>query len=159
MVKLLQTFGAMPEKKYENWNKSLRLTFSYEGSNIKLILLQKVNIIPPPSDQISSCEDYSGFWYTLNDANGRPLYRRITQYPFYVGGEVFTEKIDGSIYHREVKDLNGIFVILVPDISEGYSVAVFSSQTDKNGKLTLQPASELARFTLHSNPHEIEVKE
>ena len=46
-------------------NKVLRLTFSYEGSNIQLISQQKIEkVLPPSGPSDNSKQNHTGFWYT-----------------------------------------------------------------------------------------------
>ena len=49
------------------WNKSLRLNFSYSDDGIALISSKRIEIIPPPSDNI---DNKSGFSVRLIDENG-----------------------------------------------------------------------------------------
>ncbi|PNK22789.1 hypothetical protein CBR59_29860 [Bacillus thuringiensis] len=149
------TLDVLIEPKY---NKSLRLIFSYEDHDLKLISSQKVNIIPPPSDDFLKSNEYSGSWYSLDDINGHSLYRRILHHRSHGEIKIFSNEFENSIHRREEKNNSRIFVFLVPDISEGCSVALFSSPTEKNNMLELQPATELARFTFHSDSDKTEVK-
>lgn len=147
-------------------DKSLRLIFSYEGDNIKLLSSQKVNIIPPPSDDIQENREHSGFWYSLEDNNGRSLYHRVTRQRLHEEVEVFTNERENSIQRRKVENPKGTLILLVPDISEGHSVALFGSPTKAiqqsnitNNTSNLQPSTEIARFLIHANPDTDEVKE
>ena len=47
---------------------SLRITFLYEGSNVRMISRQKVKMTPFPSDPARDAKGQAGFWYELKDA-------------------------------------------------------------------------------------------
>ena len=63
------------------WDRVFRLTFSYPGTEIKLIDEESIEKRIPPSDDLSEHEKRSGFWYELKDKDGRTLYRKAIYNP------------------------------------------------------------------------------
>ena len=72
-------------------NKVLRLTFSYEGSNIQLISQQKIEkVLPPSGPSDNSKQNQTGFWYELTDSKNNTLYRQVMDFPIKTDTEVFS---------------------------------------------------------------------
>jgi hypothetical protein len=127
-------------------NRTIRLTFSYEGNNVRLISRQSVNMIPPPSDPLNGYEGQAGFWYLLTDTKGRTLYRRVIENPIKFDVEVFSDDPKVSITRRKLDSPRGIFVLLVPEIREAHWLVLVSSPLEP--EIAAEPAKELVRFDL-----------
>jgi len=130
--------------------RTLRLTFSYEGSVVRLVSRQSVEMITPPASSVPIREGQTGFWYELRDQGGHLLYQRAVQNPIRFDVEVFSDDPQQSISRQKVDNPRGTFVLFVPDIPEGYSVVLFSSPL--NPEEATQPAKELARFIVAQEP-------
>src|SRR5205085_5091429 len=92
------------------YNRALRLTFEYEGSNPKLVSTQRVEMILPPTEPLEGHEDQTGFWFTLSDAQGKPVYRRNIHPPIAYDREVFSDDPNHPSVHRvPVKRPKGTF--------------------------------------------------
>lgn len=128
----------------------LRLTFEYDGNNVRLIASQSVMMTLPASIAPHPEKNQSGFWYELRDANDRTLYGRVMESPIRFDAEVFSAEKE-SIRRQEVLKPQGAFVLLVPDAPEADSIVLFgSSSAPKTATLS---AKELARFKLkHGSP-------
>jgi hypothetical protein len=132
-----------------SYTKALRLTFEYEGSTVKLVSTQKVDMILPPSHPLETKEEQSGFWFTLSDAQGKPVYRRIVNNPIRYDREVFSNDAKHpSIMRVPVKKPKGTFVMLVPDVAEARTVQLFSHPLEPEAAARGLAARELARFTI-----------
>ena len=130
-----------------SYNKALRLTFEYEGSNVKLVSVQSVDMILPPSHPLETKDAQSGFWFTLSDGQGKPVYRRALQNPIRYDREVFSnDPAHPSIQRVPVDKPKGTFVMLVPDVPEARTVQLFSHPLEPAAHAL--PAKELARFTI-----------
>lgn len=130
-------------------NRTLRLTFEYEGSNVKLVSSQRVDMIIPPTQALTGHEDQTGFWFTLSDSQGKAVYRRTIQQPVKIDREVFSnDPKHPSIQRVPVEKPKGTFVVLVPDIPEARTVQLYSHPL--NMESHGQPAREFARFDLSS---------
>jgi hypothetical protein len=125
---------------------ALRLTFTYEGSEIRLVSQQSVEMTLPPSHDLQGYEGHSGFWYVLQDAQGQPLYRRTTQNPMKHDVEVFSNEPATSIARQNIDQPKGSFVLLVPAIAGTQTVALFSHPLKMEA--SARPVTEIARFDL-----------
>jgi len=105
---------------------ALRLTFSYEGDKITLVSQQRVEMMLPPSHPLEVAEGQTGFWYTVEDAQQRAIYRRVMQNPIRHDVEVFSEDPATSVSRLAVSQPKGTFVILVPEVEGPQSVTFFS---------------------------------
>jgi hypothetical protein len=54
-----------------------RLFLAFNGEDIQPTTYYAVEMLVPPSDSLESLEGHSGAWFQLDDASGKPLYRRI----------------------------------------------------------------------------------
>lgn len=124
----------------------LRLTFEYDGNNVRLISSQKVRMTLPASMAPHPEKNQAGFWYELRDANERTLYHRVMESPIRFDAEVFSNEEKGSIRRQEVLKPQGAFVLLVPDTPEAESIVLFGSSSAP--RTTALSANELARFKL-----------
>lgn len=125
---------------------ALRLVFSYEGENVKMISKQRVDMKPPPSDPLTPAKGAAGFWYELTDKEGRTLYRRIKQNPIEYAVEVRSDDPHRPLRWEKGKEVKGEFILVVPVIATAEVLTLFSSPLSA-GKESV-PAKELARFLL-----------
>lgn len=138
-------------------NRALRLTFQYDGPNVKLISSQSVEMKLPPSHPLTGQEGQSGFWFTLSDAQGKPVYRRVLQNPIRYDREVFSnDPKQPSIQRVKVDEPKGTFVVLVPELAGARTLQLFSHplNLESHGMAAL----EIARFNLAAQPIEGEKK-
>ena len=125
---------------------TLRLTFSYEGSDVQLVSRQSVEIVPLPSDPIHAQEPRTGFWYELRDVKGLTLYRRTTQNPIKFATEVRSDDPEHPLMWQKVSEPKGSFMLLMPDLKEAQTLVLFSSPLDPEE--ATGPAKEITRFDL-----------
>lgn len=128
----------------------LRLTFSYRGQEIELVSTQAVDMKVPPADALRWDERSSGFWVVLRDDGGQPLYRRITADPIRTSVEFPSGDPKRPLARQNVASPEGVFVVLVPDLPQARSVALFSSSGaggDAQAR-TAVAAREIASFDL-----------
>ena len=129
---------------------SLRLTFTYEASNIRLVSKQSVEIASQPTDPLEPEEGTTGFWYEVRDEEGLTIYRRIIQNPIKFAAEVKSDDPDRPFAWEEVRDPRGSFFLLIPDLKDARSLILVSSPLKFGAPL--EPAEELARFDLMKAP-------
>ena len=142
---MAQVAAQPPEAR--RYNKALRLTFEYEGPTVKLVSAQSVEMILPPSHPLDTQQEQAGFWFTLTDAQGKPVYRRAVNNPISYDREVFSnDPAHPSIQRVPVPKPKGTFVVLVPDVPDARIVQLFSHPLQPAAQG--QPARELARFTI-----------
>ena len=87
------------------WNRTLRLTFSYEGSNVRLVSSQSIDMKPPPAEPEPIQKGQSGFWYELTDAHGRQLYQRVVHNPIRMEDEIYSSEPNAPILGRRLPTL------------------------------------------------------
>lgn len=125
---------------------SLRLTFEYEGREVRLIAQERVMKMSPPSEIFQEYEGRAGFWYDVTDAQGHLLYRRAIQTPIRFDVEVFSNDPKVGIVRRKLADPRGRFSLVVPDMPEATTLIFFSSPPEP--EFAHEPAQEFARFEL-----------
>jgi hypothetical protein len=129
---------------------TLRLTFSYEGSDLRLISRQRVEMMSPPSDPVQAQKEQTGFWYEVRDAEGRTLYRRVIQNPIKFAAEVRSDDPERPLAWQEVSEPRGNFILLMPDLDRAHMLVLFSSPMEPGA--ALGPAKEIAHFDLAQGP-------
>ena len=127
-------------------SRTLRLTFAYEGSTVRLVSRTSVEMITPAATPTRIREGQSGFWYELRDQTGRILYQLALHNPIRFEAEAFPEDQRQPIRHVPIPHPRGTFDLLVPDLAEGDTVVLFSSPLDPDKSMA--PARELASFRL-----------
>lgn len=115
--------------------RALRLIFSYSGQDVRLVGRQRVEMTVPPSDPPAAGEQgQSGFWYELRDDARRTLYRRVVGNPIPTSTEVLTDDPQRPVAREEAAGgIQGVFVLLCPEIEAARTVALFSSPPDAPG--------------------------
>ena len=130
-------------------NRALRLTFSYVGSGVQLIARQSLEMTPLPSDPLNAREGETGFWYEIRDANGHPIYRRITENPLRFAVEIRTDDPSQPLTWQKVSQPQGQFLLLLPDLDQAQTLVLFSSPPEPEGGT--KPSQEIARFDLRQS--------
>jgi hypothetical protein len=124
---------------------ALRLTFEYEGDEVRLVSQQRVAMLVPPADPAGDPDEQAGFWFEVRDREDRPIYRRSTQNPLRTHLEVFPPK-DASFTHVEMPEPRGVFTLLVPDLEGARTLALVGSLPDRAEDFAA--AQEIRRFDL-----------
>lgn len=137
-------------------NCSLRLTFSYEGSDVRLVSMKSIEMLSPPSDPIQTKKGQAGFWYELRDDRGRTLYRRVIQNPIKFSVEVRSNNPKRPLEWQKVNEPRGTFTLIAPDLAEAKTIELISSPLEPEGML--KPAGELTRFKLKQDTEKDEEK-
>lgn len=130
--------------------KAVRLIFSYDGGNVKLISEEPVEMTVPPSDPVHDFAGQKGFWAELKDQQDQTLYRRVLHNPMRPDVEVFSNDPQQSVTRQAVADPKGVFVVVLPDADAGHEVTLSSSSGAGMAfnASDQQPANEIARFKL-----------
>lgn len=127
-------------------SRSLRLRFSYDGSDFRLVSTKSIYMLSLPSDPVQTKNKLSGFWYELRDDQGHTLYRRVIQNPIKYFVEVRTNNPKRPLEWKKVNEPRGTFALLAPDLEEARTIELFSSPVESED--VLKPAGEYARFML-----------
>lgn len=141
--------------------RAMRLTFSYQGDQVKLVSQQPVEMTVPPSDPLKGYEEHKGFWAELKSDQDKTLYRRVLHNPTRNDAEVFSDDPEQSISRAPAPKRKGVFVVVVPHTEKGHEVTLSrsSGQPDIEAQgaprgmaairsLATGPATEIARFKL-----------
>ena len=134
--------------------KAMRLTFSYDGDDVKLISQQRAEMMVPPSDPLKGYGKHKGFWAELKNERDKTLYRHVMHNPTRNDAEVFPETPGQSISREPAPKRKGVFVVVVPDVEKGEEVTLSRSSPEAEGpasgllSLASKPATEIMRFKL-----------
>ncbi|MFN2499691.1 MAG: hypothetical protein ABR557_11455 [Pyrinomonadaceae bacterium] len=141
--------------------RAVRLTFSYQGDQVKLISQQPVEMTVPPSDPVKGYEQQKGFWAEVKNDQDKTLFRRVLHNPTRNDAEVFTDDPEQSIARAPAPKRKGVFTVVVPKTDKDQDVTLSRSagQPDvepegaPRGRMALRslatgPATEIARFKL-----------
>jgi hypothetical protein len=128
------------------WTRTLRLTFSSEGEQVRLVSRQSIDMIPPGSGTTPPQPGQTGYWCELRDDSDRVLYAIPLHNPLRSVVEAHSNDPRPAIHTREVAHPRGTFVVLVPEIPEARTIVLFGSPC-RRGE-THRAAKEIARFSL-----------
>lgn len=141
--------------------RAMRLTFSYQGDQVKLVSQEPVEMTVPPSDPVKGYEQHKGFWAEVKTDQDKTLFRRVLHNPTRNDAEVFSDDPEQSISRQPAPKRKGVFVVVVPDTDKGHEVTLSRStgQPDIEAEgapkgmaamrsLATGPATEIARFKL-----------
>jgi hypothetical protein len=140
---------------------ALRITFQYDGTQIRKVSQQKVEKLSPPSHDVEGHQNQVGFWYELRDANNKVVYRRVIHNPLQVDTE--TPSATGGFARRPVQNPNATFQIVVPELDNASTLVLLASPHPPSSpvgspaeealrppiaRVGIGPAQEIARFNL-----------
>jgi hypothetical protein len=120
--------------------KARRLTFSYKGTNIKIISQHKIEKVLPPSDYLDTKNNRSGFWYEITDDNQNILYQKSISNPIQTDIEVFSNKLEESIMRQKISQIEGTFSILIPDLPDAKTFSLFGNPIERD-EISMQKPS------------------
>jgi hypothetical protein len=135
-------------------NKAVRLTFSYDGNDVKLLTQQPTEMIVPSTDALKGYGTHKGFWAELRSGRDKTLYRTVMHNPTKNDAEVFPGTPNEGISRMPAPDRKGVFVVVVPDTDEGEEVILCRSKPATKGPtkgvraLASNPAEEILRLKL-----------
>jgi hypothetical protein len=138
-----------------------RLTFEFDGSTVRKISEQLVEMRVPSSHPTTGYSGHTGFWFELRDANENTIYRRIMADPLQRYHEVPSP--EGTFTHRPIKVSPQVFELVLPELPAAASLVIFGapaepptsigSPTEEAARIAvprvgIQPAREIARINL-----------
>jgi hypothetical protein len=135
-------------------NKAVRLTFSYDGDDVKLISQQRTEMNVPASDAVKGYGTHKGFWAELRSRGDKTLYRTVMHNPTKNDAEVFPESPSEPISREPAPKRKGVFVVVLPDTDKGQEVILCRSAVATKGPtkgiraLASKSAEEILRLKL-----------
>ncbi len=142
---------------FRQQDRSIRLTFSYEGSQVRLVSRQILDKRPPSSDPLLDPQKdapQSGFWIELRDREDRAVYRKIMHNPIELSVETISEDSERTFTRQPISEPRGTFFSVIPNLEEAESVVILSSPLDIEARP--EAAREITRFVLKNQQEEIQ---
>lgn len=125
---------------------TLRLTFAYDSTSIRLINSQRVEMIAPPAVTPPPQAGQAGYWVELRNAQGELLYHHPLSSPLQVDHEVFSNDPKQPLMRVPIPNPQGQFTVLVPDLP---GTAAFILNGPPTGAASqFEPSKELLRLSL-----------
>jgi hypothetical protein len=143
--------GSMPTQSRqppERPRRALRLTFEYNGTNVRLASKRQIDTMAPPSDRTDEYKGHAGFWVELRDADGRILYRRIMHNPIEVDREAPSGDPKRPFTRVRNEQKQGVFTVMVPDLDHALEVSLVGSPPEQPARA----AKQLLRVNLKEQP-------
>ena len=110
-----------------SYTHSLRLTFTYRGTDVRLARVQRVAMRAPAAAAPSPDPSAAGFWIEVRDSSDKALYNQVLQDPMRADIEVFGETPDEPM-HRVPNDTPaGEFDVVVPDLPSASQLTLSGS--------------------------------
>jgi len=129
---------------------AVRLTFAYDGDDVRLLSRHRVEMTIPPGDALEGHEAQAGFWAEVRGVDGRVLHRRVIHDPIQRSVELFSDDPEQTLSRVPVERPEGVFTLVVPDVEDADHVALISSGPQLPGARAA--AREIARFPLRPSP-------
>jgi hypothetical protein len=123
--------------------QALRITFSYQGTQIRLLGVEKVPMTVPASGALAPQAGQTGYWLEVHDAAGRLVYHRPLHNPIGVDVEAFSPAPGTSIARVPRGTSEGRFTVLIPDTGDASSFALHGPADPARPD---EPAQELLRI-------------
>jgi hypothetical protein len=125
---------------------AVRLTFRYEGDEVRLISSRRIDKVLPPEDE-TVAEERPGLFVEVRGADDRVLRRRPLRDPVRRDAEVFSDDPDRPLRRVPLERPAGVFSLVVPDLEEADYVALVERGAQARPGLAAAP-NELTRVPL-----------
>jgi len=133
------------ERARQPTRRALRLTFEFDGDNVELAGIQRLEkLVPPMAASPPEAGRHGGEWLQLHDSEDRLLFTRLLHDPLRTRVEVHDPDTGPSIVVGPPG--RGTFDVLVPDLPDAATVVLYASPP--SDERTLRPAEPIGRFDL-----------
>ena len=122
---------------------ALRLTFAYQGAQIRLVGSERVAMIVPALAGAPPEAGQSGYWFGVVDATGRVIYHRPLHGAIRIDVESFSPDPSRSIARVPIAEREGQFTVLIPDVADAQT---FQLHGPADPERPDEPAQELLRL-------------
>ena len=148
--------GQRPEPKpsLPATRQALRLTFEFDGTEVKLIDIERLEkLVPPMIGDPPDEGEHVGEWLQVRDGDDRPIFTRLLNDPLRTRVEVHDPE-EGPHIVVGPPD-RGTFDALVPDLPDAAYAVLFASPAPGKGRgRGLRPAEPLGRFDLRGQEND-----
>lgn len=120
--------------KFQIQKRARKLLVEYDGQSFRVISDRKVAMAPPPSDPIANYQAEQGYWYSVGDAQGRVLYRRVMATSQFQGIEVFTNSPAEHLYRLDAQKWPITLSLVIPDLALGVRLDMFGPPSGSGDK-------------------------
>jgi hypothetical protein len=126
---------------------SLRVTCGYDldapKCGVRLVRVERVRALAPGIATAPPRSGQSGAWFEVRDADGRFLYYQPLHDPMPATQEVFADQTGQPALTRQPRRRRtGEFQVLVPDLPDAASFAVYASVPTRPGAAAAERAAE-----------------
>ena len=105
--------------------QALRVTFGYQGSQVRVLGSERVAmLVPAPADDPPAAGQ-TGYWLAVRDAAGRVMYHQPLQDPLQTSVEVFAPDPRQPITRMSNPVREGRFTAIVPDTPDAEVVELY----------------------------------
>jgi len=98
--------------------QALRLTMTYEGTQIRIAGSERIAMIVPATIATPPEPRQTGYWFEIRDDAGRIVYHRPLHQPIVIDAEAFSPDPKQSITRVPSARREGQFTVLIPDIPD-----------------------------------------
>ena len=127
-----------------------RVTFEYDGDQIRIVAQHQVAMVAPPDDAESLARGRAGYWVEVRDARGRPLYQQVITRPIQHDYEVFSPDPDEALRRVAATEPGGVFQAVVPDLANGHEIVLFGRMSAH--ELASRAPRQLVKARLRETP-------
>lgn len=122
--------------------QALRVTFGYQGGQIRIIGTERVAMIAPAPVTAPPESGQTGYWFAVLDASGRVIYHRPLNNPIRIDVEAFSPDVRQSMTRVPVTEREGRFTVVVPDVADAHTLELHGPADPDRPD---EPARELLR--------------
>jgi hypothetical protein len=121
-------------------NRSLRLFFEYDQTGVRLVSVQRLEMIAPPPQAAVAPQNQRGSWLELHDGEGRPLYRRVIDNPLRHDLEVVVDDPRRPLQRVRAAEPGGAFFLVVPDLPLARTLVLTTEPPPQRTRARTRPA-------------------
>ena len=105
--------------------QALRVTFGYQGSQVRVLGSERVAMLVPAPSGDPPAAGQTGYWLAVRDAAGRVVYHQPLQDPLQTSVEVFAPDPRQPITRMSNPVREGRFTAIVPDTPDAEVVELY----------------------------------
>ena len=129
-----------------------RITFEYDGDDVRVVSQERVEMLAPPDDENLLSQGEAGYWVEVRGDDDSVLYRQVIHDPIKTDAEVFPEDPTQPIERVQLDRPQGVFQVVVPDLPGGRQ-AVLKGRTSRQ-ELREKAAKQLVKTSLREIPRD-----